>query len=91
MGHRSRQRKVDEICTGPKRVVQTEDKLPACNSSPRGSVYLRDFIFMQLIFPLNMLDQTQWKVSEKNSAAEILGLNSSTLRARIRKFNIRKP
>jgi chemotaxis protein methyltransferase CheR len=40
---------------------------------------------------IRVLEQTQWKVSGKNSAAEILGLNRSTLRARIRKFDIRKP
>jgi transcriptional regulator with GAF, ATPase, and Fis domain len=38
-----------------------------------------------------MLEQTGWKVSGKNSAAEILGLDRSTLRARMRKLNIRKP
>lgn len=38
-----------------------------------------------------VLEQTRWKVSGKNSAAEILGLNRSTLRARMRKFDIRKP
>ena len=37
------------------------------------------------------LEQANWKVSGKNSAAEILGLNRSTLRARMRKFDIRKP
>jgi transcriptional regulator with GAF, ATPase, and Fis domain len=40
---------------------------------------------------LRVLDQTRWKVSGKNSAAEILGLNRSTLRARMRKLNIQKP
>jgi len=38
---------------------------------------------------LRVLEQTQWKVSGKNSAAEILGLNRSTLRARMRKLDIR--
>ena len=38
-----------------------------------------------------VLEQTDWKVSGKNSAAEILGLDRSTLRARMRKLNIRKP
>jgi transcriptional regulator with GAF, ATPase, and Fis domain len=38
-----------------------------------------------------VLEQVQWKVSGKNSAAEILGLDRSTLRARMRKLNIRKP
>jgi len=38
-----------------------------------------------------VLEQVQWKVSGKNSASEILGLDRSTLRARMRKLNIRKP
>lgn len=37
-----------------------------------------------------VLDQVQWKVSGLNSASEILGLERSTLRARMRKLNIRK-
>ena len=39
---------------------------------------------------IRVLEQTHWKVSGKNSAAEILDLNRSTLRARMRKLNIRK-
>ncbi len=38
-----------------------------------------------------VLEQVRWKVSGKNSAAEILGLDRSTLRARMRKLDIRKP
>ncbi|MCF8080559.1 MAG: sigma 54-interacting transcriptional regulator [Desulfobacterales bacterium] len=38
-----------------------------------------------------VLEQVDWKVSGKNSAAEILGMDRSTLRARMRKLNIRKP
>jgi len=40
---------------------------------------------------VRILDQTQWKVSGKKGAAEILGLNRSTLRARMRKLGILKP
>jgi len=40
---------------------------------------------------VRVLDQTQWKAGGKNGAAEILGLNRSTLRARMRKLDIRKP
>ena len=40
---------------------------------------------------IRVLEQVQWKVSGKGSAAEILGLDRSTLRARMRKLNIRKP
>ena len=39
---------------------------------------------------VRVLEQTDWKVSGKNSAAEILGLNRSTLRARMRKLDIQK-
>jgi PAS domain S-box-containing protein len=40
---------------------------------------------------VRVLEHTNWKVSGKNGAAEILGLNRSTLRARIRKLGIRQP
>ena len=40
---------------------------------------------------IRVLEQTQWKIGGKNSAAEILGLDRSTLRARMRKLNIQKP
>ena len=39
---------------------------------------------------LRVLEQTNWKVSGQNSAAEILGLDRSTLRARMVKLNIHK-
>ena len=37
------------------------------------------------------LEQTHWKIGGKNSTAEILGLDRSTLRARMRKLGIQKP
>jgi len=40
---------------------------------------------------VRILDQTQWKVSGKNGASEILGLNRSTLRARMQKLGIYQP
>jgi formate hydrogenlyase transcriptional activator len=40
---------------------------------------------------VRVLEQAHWKVSGKNGAAEILGLNRSTLRARMRKLGIREP
>ncbi len=39
---------------------------------------------------LRVLEQTGWKISGKNSASEILGLDRSTLRARMRKLDIHK-
>ena len=40
---------------------------------------------------IRVLERAHWKVSGKNSAAQILGLNRSTLRARMRKLGIQKP
>jgi len=40
---------------------------------------------------VRILEQTRWKVSGKNGASEILGLDRSTLRARMRKLGIRLP
>ncbi|MGD9578972.1 MAG: sigma-54 interaction domain-containing protein [Syntrophorhabdus sp.] len=39
---------------------------------------------------LRVLEETNWKVSGQNSAAKILGLDRSTLRARMVKLNIHK-
>lgn len=39
---------------------------------------------------LRVLQQTNWRVEGKNGAALLLGLNPSTLRARMRKFGIRR-
>jgi chemotaxis protein methyltransferase CheR len=40
---------------------------------------------------VRVLEHTDWKVSGKNSAAEILGLKRGTLIARMKKLGIRKP
>jgi PAS domain S-box-containing protein len=46
---------------------------------------------MERDYIVEVLETTNWKVSGKNSAAEILGLKRSTLRAKIEKYNIEKP
>jgi len=40
---------------------------------------------------LKTLLETRWRINGKNGAAEILGLNPSTLRARMHKLGIRRP
>ncbi len=45
---------------------------------------------MEREYILRVLEQTDWKVSGKDSASEILGLDRSTLRARMRKLKIQK-
>jgi len=71
----SKLRLVDELKTQQKDLSTTQKKLEAVE---------REHI-------VRILEQTEWKVSGKNGAAEILGLNRSTLRARMRKLGIRKP
>ncbi len=46
---------------------------------------------MERNYILKVLEETNWKVSGKNSAAEILSLNRSTLRSKMEKLDIRKP
>jgi chemotaxis protein methyltransferase CheR len=40
---------------------------------------------------VRVLEYTDWKVSGKNSAAEILGLKRGTLIGRMKKLGIQKP
>ena len=68
-------RLVDELKTQQKDLSTTQKTLEAVE---------RDHI-------VRILEQTQWKVSGKTGASEILGLNRSTLRARMRKLGILKP
>ena len=46
---------------------------------------------MEREYIIRVLEQCHWKVSGQNSAAEILKLNRSTLRARMKKLDISKP
>jgi PAS domain S-box-containing protein len=66
---------VDELKKPPKDLTTTQKTLEEVE---------RDHI-------VRILEQTHWKVSGQNGAAEILGLNRSTLRARMRKLGIRQP
>ena len=72
--------------SGPKLRLVDELKKPNKDAAKSGQTLEkveRDYI-------QQVLEQVQWKVSGKNSASEILGLDRSTLRARMRKLNIRK-
>lgn len=73
--------------SGPKLRLVDELKKPFKDlkiSQKTLEVVERDYI-------VQTLEQTHWKVGGKNSASEILGLDRSTLRARMRKLNIEKP
>jgi len=72
--------------SGPKLRLADELKKPfkdLSTSQKTLEAVERDYI-------VQILEKTNWKVSGKNSAAEILGLDRSTLRARMRKLDIQK-
>ena len=71
--------------SGPRLHLADELKKPDLSTSQKTlEAVERDHI-------IRVLEQTRWKVSGKNGAAEILGLNRSTFRNRMRKLKIRKP
>jgi len=65
----------------------TETLNPTGQEQPEDFKSLQD---MERDYIASVLDKTGWKVSGKNSAAEILGLHRSTLRARMEKLGIHK-
>ncbi len=73
--------------SGPK-LHLVDDLKKLCQDLPPSTKTLeaveRDYV-------MQVLEQTKWKVSGKNSAAAILGLDRSTLRARMGKLNIQRP
>jgi chemotaxis protein methyltransferase CheR len=73
--------------SGPKLRLVDDLKKP----SPDLSTSTKTLEAVERDYILRVLEQTKWKVSGKNSAAEILGLDRSTLRARMGKLNIHKP
>jgi len=73
--------------SGPKLRLVDELKKPNRNlSNPE-----RSLADVEREYIIRVLEKVQWKISGQNSASQILGLDRSTLRARMRKLNIRKP
>jgi len=73
--------------SGPKLHLVDDLKKPDKNLSKTDKTLME----MEREYIIRVLEQTQWKVSGKNSAAEILDLDRSTLRARMQKLGIMKP
>ncbi len=72
--------------SGPKLRLLDELKPPS-KDFPAGP---RTLAAVERDYILQVLEQTQWKISGKKSAAEILDLDRSTLRARMSKLKIEK-
>ena len=73
--------------SGPKLRLVDELKKPRKDLSRRQ----KTLEAVERNYIVQVLEQAQWKVGGKNSAAELLGLNRSTLRARMRKLGILRP
>lgn len=80
------------ISSGPKlRMVDDFNKPLASLGNTHKKIELKTLEQVAHDHIVRVLEQTNWKVSGENSAAQILGLNRSTLRARMRKLDITKP
>lgn len=66
------------------RFETSEAEVLASNRTMTLAEIERDYI-------VKILEKTNWRISGKNGAAVILGLNPSTLRGRMRKLGIRRP
>jgi formate hydrogenlyase transcriptional activator len=75
------------LCPGP--VFQLADRLEI--SSPPLSSAMRTLEETERNQILKTLSDTRWRIEGKNGAAAILGLNPSTLRARMHKLRIVRP
>jgi len=75
------------LCPGP--ALQLADKLEI--SSPFLSSTVRTLEEMERNQILKTLSETRWRIEGKDGAAAILGLNPSTLRARMHKLGIVRP
>ncbi len=73
--------------SGPK--LRLVDELKKPFKKPRSGQKTLEAVERDYI--VQALERSEWKVSGKKSAAEFLGLNRSTLRARMRKLGIVKP
>jgi formate hydrogenlyase transcriptional activator len=72
------------LCSGP--VLQLADKLAI--SHPLLSSAVKTLEETERNQILKILSETRWRIEGKGGAAAILGINPSTLRARIHKFGI---
>jgi transcriptional regulator with GAF, ATPase, and Fis domain len=75
------------LCPGP--VLQLADKLEI-SSLPLSST-MRTLEEIERKQILKILSETRWRIEGKDGAAAILGLNPSTLRARMHKLGIVRP
>ncbi|GJM14972.1 MAG: hypothetical protein DHS20C13_02990 [Thermodesulfobacteriota bacterium] len=91
------------LITSPGSELMLDNTLPETNgnfssleenlldSNERGVITENDFKKLEQDNLLNALESTKWRIYGKNGAAELLGMNPSTLRSRIKTLGIKRP
>jgi transcriptional regulator with GAF, ATPase, and Fis domain len=74
----------------PDSTLHLADKLETSEIADHGTSQSKDLSEVERDHILQILDQTRWKIEGKKGAAEILNLNPSTLRTRMRKLGIKR-
>jgi transcriptional regulator of acetoin/glycerol metabolism len=65
--------------------------LPKLETTDHDNDNFQSLMEMERTYITRVLSAKEWKISGENSAAEILQMHPNTLRARMKKFGIRKP
>lgn len=78
------------VITSPGSALQIQDRFETSRKTTPVGEEVKALVDLERDHILQVLRQTGWRVEGKSGAAAILDINSSTLRARMRKFNIRR-
>ena len=79
------------VTTGSMLQLAAPLKAPESDDSTPHNVPMKSLSEMEKEYIMQALRKTNWNISGKDGAAELLGLNSSTLRGRMRKYRIHRP
>lgn len=74
------------------RVIQaSEIKLPQAALVAQSATQPQTLVEVERAHILEVLDRTHWSIAGRGGAAELLGMNPSTLRSRMKKYGIQRP
>jgi transcriptional regulator of acetoin/glycerol metabolism len=82
------------VIRSPSRILQLPKGFDAEKNSSSSRKSRDEFVSLEALEEqhiLKVLDATGWRISGPKGASNILGLNASTLRFRMKKLGIRKP
>jgi len=79
------------VTSGNRLRLASSLKSPEKKSFPQKKTAIQSLSAMEKEHILKALENTNWNISGKGGAAELLGLNASTLRGRMRKHDISRP